>query len=189
MKPKALMRVRGEELIPGEPTDEKKLKAGIDAPIGDRSEWKPNWPKIEKYLVPIGKGKITRVGEQMTVISYGRHLLLCNEVADQLKQEGYSVEVIDLRSIFPYDWQMVKTSIQKTGRVLFVNEDTDLTNFGEHLAYRVTQEMFYELLARPKVIASKSVPGIGLHPNLEDATVPQKYEIEAAIREIIAEIP
>lgn len=189
LKPKALMRVRGEELIPGEPTDEKELKNMIDAPIGDRSTWKANWPKIEEYLVPFGLGKITRTGSQITVVSYGRHLLLCNEVADQLSSEGYSVEIIDLRSIYPYDWQMIKSSVQKTGRVLFVNEDTEVTNFGEHLSYRVTQELFYELQARPRVVAGKHVPGIGLHPNLEDASVPQKHEIAEAIREICGEVP
>ncbi len=189
LKPKALMRVRGDELIPGEPADEKELKAMIDAPLGDRTQWKARWPKVEKYLVPIGQGKITREGEQVTLVSYGRHLLLCNEVADKLKVEGLSVEVIDLRSIYPYDWQMIKKSVQKTGRVLFVNEDTEVTNFGEHLAYRVTQELFYELLARPRVLAGKNIPGIGLHPNLEDATVPQKQEIENLTREILAEVP
>lgn len=189
LQPKALMRSRGEELIPGEPESEKELKAMIDAPIGDRSKWKPKWPRLEKYTVPIGKGKITRQGDQITVVSCGRHLLLCNEVADALKQEGISVEVIDLRSIYPYDWAMIKSSVQKTGRVLFVNEDTEVTNFGEHLAYRVTQELFYQLLARPRVLAGKNVPGIGLHPNLEDATVPQKHEIERDIREILAEVP
>ena len=189
LKPKALMRVRGEELIPGEPADEKELKNMIDAPIGDRTKWKAQWPKVEEYLVPFGKGKITRVGDQITVVSYGRHLLLCNEVADQLKQDGFSVEVIDLRSIYPYDWQMIKSSVEKTGRVVFVNEDTEVTNFAEHLSYRVVQELFYNLLARPKVVAGKHIPGIGLHPNLEDASVPQKHDIEQAIREVCMEVP
>lgn len=189
MIPKALTRARGEELIPGEPADEKTLRAAIDAPIGDRTQWKAKWPDLQSYEVIIGEGKITRAGNQITVVSYGRHLLLCNEVADQLAHEGYSVEVIDLRSIYPYDWQMIKASIQKTGRVLFVNEDTEVTNFGEHLAYRATQELFYELMARPRVVAGKNLPGIGLHPNLEDASVPQKHDIEAAIREIVAEVP
>lgn len=189
LKPKALMRVRGEELIPGEPADEKELKSMIDAPIGDRSQWKANWPKVEEYLIPFGKAKTTRQGEQITVVSYGRHLLLCNEVADELKAEGYSVEVIDLRSIFPYDWQAIKTSVLKTGRVLFVNEDTEVTNFAEHLSYRVTTELFYHLMAAPRVLAGKNLPGIGLHPNLEDNSVPQKHEITTLIREICAEVP
>lgn len=189
LKPKALMRVRGEELIPGEPENEKELKAMIDAPIGDRSKWKARWPELENYQVPIGQGKITREGDRMTVVSYGRHLLLCNEVADQLKSEGIAVEVIDLRSIYPYDWNMIRDSIRKTGRVLFVNEDTEVTNFGEHLAYRATQELFYELMARPRVLAGKHLPGIGLHANLEDASVPQKHDIEREIRECLAEVP
>lgn len=189
LNPKALMRVRGEELIPGEPTDEKELKNRIDAPIGDRSKWKADWPKLEEYTVPFGKAKMTRVGDQITVVSYGRHLLLCNEVADQLKTEGFSVEVIDLRSIYPYDWQAIKTSVIKTGRVLFVNEDTEVTNFCEHLSYRVTKDLFYHLLAAPQVLAGKNLPGIGLHPNLEDNSVPQKHEIEMSIRSICNEVP
>ncbi len=189
LKPKALMRVRGDELIPGEPADEKELKMRIDAPIGDRSKWKADWPQTEEYRVEIGKGKITRQGEQITVVSWGRHLLLANEIADELKADGVSVEVIDLRSIYPYDWGMIKKSVEKTGRVLIVNEDTEVTNFGEHLIYRVVQELFYQLLARPRLIAGKNVPGIGLHPNLEDATVPQKAEIKSAILEIIEEVP
>lgn len=189
LKPKALMRVRGEELIPGEPSDERELKNMIDAPIGDRAQWKAQWPKTSEYLIPFGKAKVTRTGEQITVVSYGRHLLLCNEVADQLKAEGYSVEVIDLRSIYPYDWQAIKESVLKTGRVLFVNEDTEVTNFAEHLSYRVTTELFYHLMAAPRVLAGKNLPGIGLHPHLEDNSVPQKHEIEKLVREICAEVP
>lgn len=189
LKPKALMRVKGDELIPGEPADEKELKAMIDAPIGDRSQWKANWPDVQLYEVPIGQAKITRAGNDITVVSWGRHLLLCNEVADQLKEQGISVEVIDLRTIYPYDWQSIKSSVQKTKRVLFVNEDTEVTNFGEHLVYRCVQELFYDLLARPQVLAGKHLPGIGLHPNLEDASVPQKHEIQLAIQNILQEVP
>lgn len=189
LKPKALMRVRGEELIPGEPEDEKKLKSMIDAPIGDRSGWKPQWPQTEEYLVPIGQARVTRSGSQATVVSYGRHLLMCNQVADEMKQQGVSIEVIDLRSIYPYDWTTIKASIRKTGRVLFVNEDTEVTNFGEHLAYRATQELFYELMARPRVLAGKHLPGIGLHAHLEEASVPQVGDIRHEITELLKEVP
>jgi 2-oxoisovalerate dehydrogenase E1 component beta subunit len=189
LKPKALMRVKGEELIPGEPGDERTLKGMIDAPLGDRTKWKPNWPKLEGFKIPIGQAKTTRAGNQVTVVTYGRHVLMCNKVADDLAADGISVEVIDLRSLYPYDWQTVKASIKRTKRVLFVNEDTEVTNFGEHLAYRVTQEMFYEIEAPPRVLAGKHLPGIGLHPNLEDNSVPGGHDIEKAIREIVAEIP
>jgi 2-oxoisovalerate dehydrogenase E1 component beta subunit len=189
LKPKALMRVKGEELIPGEPSSEKDLKSMIDAPIGDRSQWQPRWPNLAQYEVPIGKAKITREGDRITVISWGRHLLLCNQVADKLKEQNIDVEVIDLRSIVPYDWQLIKSSVEKTQRVLIVNEDTDLTNFGEHLCYRITEELFYLLLARPRVLAGKHLPGIGLHPNLEDSSVPQGHDIELLIKEMIEEVP
>lgn len=195
LKPKALLRVRGEDLLPGEPSDEKELKAMIDAPIGDRSKWKPRWPKLdESFRVPIGKAKVTRSVEagannSITVVSYGRNVLMCNKAADDLRSEGIAVEVIDLRSLYPYDWQAVRASIQKTRRVLFVNEDTEVTNFAEHLVYRVTQELFYDILVRPRVIAGKNVPGVGLHPNYEDSTVPQFKEIVEEIRALISEVP
>lgn len=189
LKPKALMRVRGDDLIPGEPEDQRELKNMIDAPIGERKNWKPRWPKLEGYKIPIGQAKTTRSGEHLTVVSWGRHLLMCNQVADELAKDNVSVEVIDLRSIYPYDWQAIKNSVEKTRKVLFVNEDTEVTNFAEHLSYRVTQEMFYNLDAPPRVLAGKNLPGIGLHPNLEEASVPQMHDIREAIREVIAQEP
>jgi 2-oxoisovalerate dehydrogenase E1 component beta subunit len=189
LPPKALLRVKGEELIPGEPESEQELKAMIDAPIGDRSKWKPSFPKVKEYFVEIGKAKITREGSDVTMVSYGRMLPLCNRVADELKNEGHSVEVIDLRSIYPYDWQSIKSSVHKTKRVIFVNEDTEVTNFGEHLAYRVTSELFYDLYARPVVLAGKHLPGIGLHQDLEKNSVPQYENILSQTKELLNEVP
>jgi 2-oxoisovalerate dehydrogenase E1 component beta subunit len=189
LKPKGLMRVRGDDLIPGEPEDQKELKNLIDAPIGDRSRWKPRWPKLEEFKIPIGKAKTTRAGSQLTVVTWGRHVSMCNQVADKLQSEGHSIEVIDLRSIYPYDWQAIKESVGKTRKVLFVNEDTEVTNFAEHLSYRVTQELFYQIDAPPRVLAGKNLPGIGLHANLEENSVPQPGDIESSVREILAEVP
>jgi 2-oxoisovalerate dehydrogenase E1 component beta subunit len=184
LKPKALLRVRGEELIPGEPSDEKDLKSRIDAPVHERKGWAPRWPKLEHYTVPIGKAKLVREGEHLTIVTWGRHVHVCMKAALEAAEQGISVEVIDLRSLYPYDWQAIKASIQKTRKVLFVNEDTEVTNFAEHLAYRTTEELFYELDAPPRVIAGRNLPGIGLHPNLEDASVPQGHEIKASIEEM-----
>ena len=189
LKPKALMRIKGDDLIPGEPEDQKELKNRIDAPIGARDNWRPRWPKLEEYMVPLGKAKTTRAGDHVTLVTYGRHVLMCNKVADDLKADGVSVEVLDLRSLYPYDWQAIKSSVERTRRVIFVNEDTEVTNFGEHLAYRVTQELFYHLDAPPRVLAGKNLPGIGLHPNLEDNSVPQSGDIARSVREILAEVP
>src|ERR1041385_115542 len=99
--PKALLRLKGEKLIPGEPEDHDKLKSMIDAPVGDRSRWKPNWPKVEMLMIPLGEASLVREGDGATVISYGRTLPLCVKAADELKSEsGLTCDVVDLRSIF-----------------------------------------------------------------------------------------
>ncbi len=189
LKPKALLRVKGEERIPGEPEDERQLSKMIDAPLGDRSAWKPQWPALEPYAVPIGKGKVVREGSQVTVVSYGRTLPLCAKAAGTLREQGVSAEVIDLRTLWPYDWDLIKGSIEKTGRVLYVNEDTEVTNFGEHLLRRTVEELFYKLLAPPRLLAGKFVPGIGLAPTLEAASVPQLDDVTQAIRKLAVEEP
>jgi len=190
LMPKALLRVRGTELIPGEPSDEKELKAMIDMPIlGSEAQktWKPKWPKLTDYTVNIGEGKITREGEHVTIVTYGRHVLIANEVADRMREEGFLIEVIDMRTLWPYDWNMISNSIRKTKRVIFINEDTEVTNFGEHLYRRAVDEFFYELEAKPKLLAGAFVPGIGLADPLEAASVPQALDIENAIREVCSE--
>ena len=194
LKPKALMRIRGTEQIPGEPeltpAGEKQLKDMIDMPIltdARNKNWKAKWPELTDYTVEIGKGKIVREGSHVTVVSYGRTLLLAEQAADQLLEEGVSVEVIDLRSLWPYDWEMISTSIRKTGHAVFVNEETEVTNFGEHLLRRTIEEHFYELEARPKLIAGAFIPGIGLADPLEMASVPQLNHIVDGIREVAHE--
>jgi 2-oxoisovalerate dehydrogenase E1 component beta subunit len=186
--PKALLRVRGDHLIPGEPQDEDQLKDMIDAPIGDRSEWKPRWPDVQGYFVPLGKANLIREGTHATVISYGRTLPLCAQAADQLREEqGLTFDVLDLRSLFPYDWKAISASVLKTGRVLIVNEDTEVTNFGEHLLRRVTDEHFYDLVARPRVLLGAHVPGIGLNQVYEWNEVPQLPNVLKAMRELATE--
>lgn len=188
LKPKALLRVRGDELIPGEPSDEKALKQMIDAPLGDRTKWNPQWPRLEEYIVPIGKGRVALEGEDMTVVSYGRTLPLCVQAAMHINEKmGCQIEVIDLRSLFPYDWDLISESLQKTKRILFVNEDTEITNFGEHLLRRTIEEFFYELEVAPRLIAGKHLPGIGLADALELASVPQLSDIEKTLEEMLRE--
>src|SRR6266542_1495984 len=136
----------------------------------------------------MGPGALEKKGEEVTVVSYGRTLSLCVQAADQLKDEiGKTFDVIDLRSIFPYDWKMISASVQKTGRVLIVNEDTEVTNFGEHLLRRVIDEHFYDLLVRPRVLLGKHVPGIGLHHIYEQNSVPQLPQVEEAMRAVATE--
>jgi 2-oxoisovalerate dehydrogenase E1 component beta subunit len=186
--PKALLRVRGDQLIPGEPADEDLLKEMIDAPIGDRSAWHPRWPPVQGYFVPLGKANLVREGTHATVVSYGRTLPLCVQAADQLREEqGLTFDVIDLRSLFPYDWSAISASVLKTGRFLVVNEDTEVTNFGEHLLRRVIDEHFYDLTARPRVLLGAHVPGIGLNQVYEWNEVPQLPNVLVALRDLASE--
>jgi 2-oxoisovalerate dehydrogenase E1 component beta subunit len=186
--PKALLRMRGEAKIPGEPEDEDDLKARIDAPVGDRSNWQPRWPDVQPYFVPIGSAARVREGGDATVVSYGRTLPLCVQAVDELQAAtGQTCDVLDLRSIFPYDWKAVSASVRKTGRLLIVNEDTEVTNFGEHLLRRTVDEHFYDLLVRPRLLAGKHVPGIGLNQVYEQNTVPQLPSIKAALQAVTSE--
>lgn len=186
--PKALLRVKGDKLIPGEPADPDELARMIDAPLGDRSQWKPRWPDLKEYVVPIGSASLVREGIAGTVVSYGRPLPLCAAAADDLaRAAGHTFDVIDLRSIFPYDWATISASVVKTGRLLIVNEDTEVTNFGEHLLRRVIDEHFYDLTVRPRCLMGKHVPGIGMNPAYESNSVPQLADITEAMRALASE--
>ena len=135
-------------------------------------------------FIPIGQARLVRPGETVTVVTYGRMVRECAAVAEELSAEGISVELIDLRSLHPYDWATIKASVEKTNRVLYVNEDTEVTNFGEHLIRRTVDELFYQLHAPPRLLAGAFVPYIGLAVSLESASVPQKSGIAQAIREL-----
>src|SRR5437764_6290804 len=87
LMPKALLRVKGDQRIPGEPDDDQRLKEMIDAPLGDRSKWKPRWPELQPHFVKIGEAALVREGDDATVISYGRTLPLCVQAADEVGHE------------------------------------------------------------------------------------------------------
>ena len=183
--PKSLLRMKDSRPIPGEPGDYEELCRMIDAPVGDRSDWKPQWPELQEFIVPIGKGERVREGTTATVVSYGRLLPLCLQAANELdRAHGWSFDVIDLRSIFPYDWDLISASVAKTGRILIANEDTEVTNFGEHLLRRVIEDHFYDLSVRPRMLMGKHIPGIGMNQNYELNTVPQLGHIREAMREL-----
>lgn len=188
LKSKAMMRQPFDDLIPGEPGDAKELNAMINAPLGDRSAWKPRWPEgLTDYTVEIGKANVVRPGTDVTVITYSRHVHFCAKAAEELAGEGISAEVIDLRTLYPLDMATIKASVEKTGRVLVVNEDTEVTNYGEHVIRKVIDSCFYHLEAAPKLVAGADVPGIGISPLLEDASVPGYEDVKRAIREVALE--
>lgn len=183
--PKALIRTQGSEKIPGEPHNPRELSKLIDAPLGDRSNWKPRWPSLPDFEIPIGRARILNTGTDLTLVTYGRLAPVSFAAAQKVQTEGISVEVIDLRSLHPYDWETIASSVSKTKRFLQVNEDTEITNFGEHLVRRVSEELFYELEAPPTMLAGKHVPGVGLAWPLEQASVPQQKDVEESIRKLV----
>ena len=139
--------------------------------------------------MPIGQARLCREGAHVSVVTYGRMVPVATQAADRLRPEAIEVEVVDLRSLSPYDWAAVKASVRKTRRVLFLNEDTEVTNFGEHLLRRAVEELFYEREAPPKLLAGAHVPGIGLADSLERASVPQLDQITAALRDLARHLP
>lgn len=186
LKPKALMRAKGPDLIPGEPADGRELDAAINAPLGDRSKWKPKWPAgLTDYSVPIGEAKVMTSGQAATLVTYGRMVHVAEPVVAKLAAEGIDVELIDLRTLYPLDLPTIQASVEKTGRLLVLNEDTEITNFGEHVIRKVLDVSFYHLEAAPKLLAGRDVPGIGLSTLLEDQSVPQAPDLEQALRELV----
>jgi 2-oxoisovalerate dehydrogenase E1 component beta subunit len=186
LAPKALLRAKAAkgERIPGEPEDDRALSRMIDAPLGDRSKWRPDWPDVQDFFIPLGKARLCREGRDVSVVTYGRMVQVALQAAEQASQSAVDVEVVDLRSLSPYDWDAVTASVRKTKRVLFLNEDTEVTNFGEHLLRRTVGELFYELEAPPRLLAGAAVPGVGLADSLERASVPQVDQVAAALREL-----
>jgi 2-oxoisovalerate dehydrogenase E1 component beta subunit len=191
LAPKALLRTKAapSERIPGEPDDERLLSKMIDAPLGDRSRWRPEWPDVKDFVVPIGEARVCREGTSVSVITYGRMVAAALQASEALAREGIEVEVVDLRALSPYDWAAIRASVKKTRRVLFLNEDTEVTNFGEHLLRRTVEELFYELEAPPKLLAGAHVPGVGLADSLERASVPQVDGITSTLRDLARHVP
>ena len=175
--------------VPGAP-EQKVLDELINKPVvGDTTQWRPRWPDMPDFAIPFGASRLVRAGRDVTVVTYGRHVVVAREACVELSREGVEVELIDLRSLAPYDWEAVAASVRKTHRVLFVNEELEVTNFGEHLVRRVVGELFYELYAPPRVLAGAFVPGVGLADNIERASVPQKSDIVRAARELAKHQP
>ena len=139
--------------------------------------------------MPIGKARRLRTGRHATVVSWSRHVQMAAKAADALAKEGWSFDVIDLRTLFPYDWDAVIRSVEKTGRLLVINEDSEVSNFGEHLIRRVVDEAFDALEVRPRLLAARNVPGVGLAQTLEKATVPQPDDVLEAMRQMVSDRP
>jgi len=141
------------------------------------------YPAAE-YLVPFGKARRARAGRDLTIVTYGATVQKSLEVAATLDEEGSSVEVIDLRTLAPWDREMVAESASRTGRVLVVHEDVLTSGFGAEVAAFVGEHCFYDLDAPVSRIGAKDT-WIGYEPTLERATLPQTTDIADAARKLV----
>lgn len=139
----------------------------------------------EDYTVPIGKGIVRREGRDITVITYGMMVHKSLEAAEQLSKEGVEVEVLDLRSLLPFDKPLVIESVKKTSRLLVVHEDTKTGGIGGELAAIVADEAFEHLDAPIRRVAAIDTP-IPFSPPLEEFFLPNTKKIAAALRELAA---
>ncbi len=136
-----------------------------------------------EYMIPFGKAATPRVGEDLTIVTFGALVQRSLVAARKAETEGLSVEVIDLRSLAPYDWDTIAASVKKTGRVIVAQEDQRSWGYTAELAARIGEELFEYLDAPVKRIGALDC-FVGYSPVLEDAILPQTEDILTAIRDI-----
>ncbi len=138
------------------------------------------------FMIPFGKAKVVREGRDLTVVTYGavvqRSLVAAKELEER---DGVSVEVIDLRSLSPVDWETIAASVTKTNKVLVAYEDAQSWGYGAEIAARIADEVFPWLDAPVKRVASTDT-FVGYAPRLEDFILPQVEDLTRAMRELHA---
>jgi 2-oxoisovalerate dehydrogenase E1 component len=132
-------------------------------------------------LLPFGKAQVVKEGTDVTLITWGMTAMMGSEIAETLRKEDISVEVIDLRTMVPLDMDTVIKSVKKTSKVVVAHEAAKTCGFGAEMAARIMEEAFAYLDAPVKRVASKDCP-VPYCKDLEDAVLPQKKDIEDAVR-------
>jgi 2-oxoisovalerate dehydrogenase E1 component len=138
------------------------------------------------YTVPFGKAAITKTGKDLTVITYGAVVPRSLEAARRMEREfGVDVEVIDLRSLSPYDWDAITTSVKKTSKVMVAHEDMQSWGYGAEIAARIGDELFHDLDAPVRRVGAMDT-FVGYQPLLEDVILPQVEHLFVAMRDLAA---
>jgi 2-oxoisovalerate dehydrogenase E1 component beta subunit len=135
----------------------------------------------EGELVPLGKANVTRPGDDLTIVTYAATVQLALAAADRMAEEDVSVEVIDLRTLIPFDRETVLESVKRTGKVLIVHEDNLTGGFGAEVAAIVAEDAFEYLDAPVRRVAAIDTP-IPFAPPLEREYMPLEDDIVAAVR-------
>lgn len=138
-----------------------------------------------EYMIPFGKAKVVHEGADMTLITYGSLVVRSLQAAKQLEKEGIRPEILDLRSLAPYDWDLISASVKKTNRVLVLHEDNVSWGYGAEIAARISEELFDFLDAPVRRLAGKDV-FVPYHPDLEAAVLPQPDDIIRTARDLAA---
>jgi len=137
----------------------------------------------DDFMIPFGKAKTVREGTDLSIITYGALVQRSIVAAKQAEQQGISVEVVDLRSLQPYDWNAISATVQKTNRVIVAHEDSLSFGYGAEIAARISDQLFEYLDAPVRRVAATDT-FVGYAPQLEDAILPQAADVLAAITEV-----
>jgi pyruvate dehydrogenase E1 component beta subunit len=178
-------------VAPGTPEDAKGLlKAAIrsDDPVlfiehATLYQWRGEVPEGD-YTIPIGKSKVQRPGDAVTVVSYSKGLQMTMEAADRLAKEGINIEVVDLRTLRPLDMEPVIDSFKKTNRAVIVEEGWRSYGVGAEVAARLYEDAFDYIDAPIKRVAQKEVP-LPYNRTLEQMAMPQVEDIIKAVKEVL----
>ncbi len=138
----------------------------------------------ENYLIPFGKARLRRSGEDMTVVTWGSTVWLVEEVAAEMEKQGVTLEVLDLRTLVPWDQEAVYASVRKTNKLLIAHEDSVTMGFGAEIAARVNENCFDSLAAPILRVGAKDcfVPSA---PSLEAAVLPAVDDVRAAVKQLM----
>jgi 2-oxoisovalerate dehydrogenase E1 component len=138
------------------------------------------------FAIPFGKAKIVRPGRHITLVTYGALVPRALQAAERAHREhGIEVEILDLRTLAPYDWEAISTSVRKTSRVIVAHEDMVSWGYGAEIAARIADELFEDLDAPVKRVGSMDT-FVAYQPILEDAILPQPEHILKAIMDLRA---
>ena len=140
-------------------------------------------PDDPEFIVPIGRARIARAGDQITITAFSRMVKLAVQAAEELEKAGISAEVVDLRTLRPFDVETIVASVKKTNRIVAVEEGWPFAGVGSEIAAVMMEECFDWLDAPVKRVAGKDVP-LPYAASLERLAVPQVEDIVAAAREV-----
>lgn len=137
-----------------------------------------------EYIIPLGEADVKREGQDVTIIAWSRQVLFALEAAKELEKDDIDVEVIDLRSLVPLDWETVKKSVCKTHNVVVVQEGYKRSGFAGEIATQIMEELFDELDSPVERVAGLNVVP-PFSPPLEDAFFPNSNDIVKAVKKVV----